>query len=76
MPPEWAPQERLWIGFPGDLTEWPASLPTAQSQAAAFASALAAHSEPTVLVARTEADAALARSLVAPAAEVVPDALR
>ena len=37
MPPEWAPQDWLWIGFPHDADEWPAVLPRAQEQIAAFA---------------------------------------
>ena len=41
MPPEWAPQDWLWIGFPHDPDEWPASLPRAQEQIATFASAVA-----------------------------------
>jgi len=71
LPSEWAPQERMWIGFPGDRAEWPADLPRAQEQTAAFADAVAAHAERTVLIARTEADAALARALASPAVEVV-----
>ncbi|BAK67667.1 putative peptidylarginine deiminase [Sphingobium sp. SYK-6] len=70
MPPEWAPQERLWIGFPGDPAEWPAALPAAQSQAAAFASAVADAGQPVTLLVRSEADLATARSLAAPAVTV------
>lgn len=70
MPPEWAPQERLWIGFPGDPAEWPAALPAAQSQAAAFASAVADAGQPVTLLVRSEADLAIARSLAAPAVTV------
>lgn len=68
--PEWAPQARLWIGFPGDPTEWPAALPKAQIQAAAFASAVATHGEPVTLLARTAADAQTARALATPAVEI------
>ncbi|MBT2187502.1 agmatine deiminase family protein [Sphingobium nicotianae] len=71
LPAEWAPQEHLWIGFPGDPAEWPAALPEAQAQAAAFASAVAAQGEAVMLIARTAADAARARALAAPAVEVV-----
>ncbi|MBB5987026.1 agmatine deiminase family protein [Sphingobium lignivorans] len=70
MPPEWAPQERLWIGFPGDPAEWPAALPAAQRQAAAFASAVADAEQPVTLLVRSEADLAIARSLAAPAVTV------
>ncbi|MBO9669776.1 MAG: agmatine deiminase family protein [Sphingobium sp.] len=68
---EWALQERLWIGFPGDPVEWPAALPRAQEEAAGFASAVAAQGEATILVARTESDAARARALASSAVEVV-----
>ncbi len=69
-PPEWALQERLWIGFPGDPAEWPASLPEAQRQAAAFASAVADLGQPVTLLARSEADHATARALASSAVEV------
>ena len=39
MPPEWAPQDWLWIGFPHDAEEWPEVLERAQEQIAAFANA-------------------------------------
>ena len=39
MPPEWAPQDWLWIGFPHLAEEWPGWLEPAQVQMAAFASA-------------------------------------
>jgi agmatine deiminase len=70
MPPEWAPQERLWIGFPGDPAEWPSSLPDAQLQTAAFASAVANRGQPVTLLARSEADYAAACALAAPTVEV------
>jgi agmatine deiminase len=69
-PSEWAPQERLWIGFPGDPAEWPASLPEAQRQAAAFASAVADRGQAVSLLTRTEADYATALALASPAVEV------
>ena len=71
LPPEWLPQERLWIGFPGDPAEWPAGLPHAQRQAADFANAVAAHGQPTVLVARTTQDFTAACLLTNPEVEVV-----
>ena len=40
FPPEWHPQDWLWIGFPHDAEEWPGFLPRAQEQIAAFASAV------------------------------------
>jgi agmatine deiminase len=71
LPPEWSPQARLWIGFPGDPVEWPAALSAAQVQAAAFADAVAGHGEAVTLLARDAADLARARGLVAPAVSVV-----
>jgi len=63
MPAEWAPHDWFWIGFPGDPAEWPLLLGEAQRQVAAFANAV--HTgEAVQLVARTEADAQIARSLV------------
>jgi len=70
MPPEWAPQSHLWIGFPGDPAEWPTARPDAQRQAAAFAGAVAERGQPVTLLARTVADAATARTLAASAVEV------
>jgi agmatine deiminase len=71
LPAEWASQERLWIGFPGDPAEWPVVLPHAQEQAAAFAMAVATQGERTILIARTKADADCARVLVSSFVEVV-----
>ena len=64
MPPEWAPQDWLWIGFPHDPEEWPASLPRAQEQIAAFASAVAESRQDVRLLVRDEANEARARALV------------
>lgn len=64
MPAEWAPHDWLWIGFPGDPGEWPALLDEAQRQVAAFANAVHAGGEAVRLVARSDADAEMARSLV------------
>ena len=41
MPPEWHPQDWIWIGFPHDPVEWPGFLEAAQEQIAAFANAVA-----------------------------------
>ena len=41
MPPEWHPQDWIWIGFPHDPVEWPGFLSRAQEQIAAFANAVA-----------------------------------
>jgi agmatine deiminase len=64
MPPEWAPQDWLWIGFPHLADEWPGWLEPAQEQIAAFASAVAESGQPVRLLVRDEANEARARSLV------------
>ena len=70
LPPEWAPQERLWIGFPGDPAEWPVDRPAAQAQAAAFANAVAANGTAVTLFARTAEDFAAASMLAEPEVDV------
>lgn len=64
MPPEWAPQDWLWIGFPHDAEEWPAVLSRAQEQIAAFANAVAESGQEVRLVVRDAANEARARQLV------------
>ncbi len=64
MPPEWAPQDWLWIGFPHDADEWPEVLAAAQEQIAAFASAVAESGQEVRLLVRDAANEARARSLV------------
>ncbi|MFN4239087.1 MAG: agmatine deiminase family protein [Erythrobacter cryptus] len=64
MPPEWAPQQWLWIGFPHLAEEWPGWLEPAQRQIAAFASAVAESGQEVRLLVRDEANAARARALV------------
>ncbi len=63
MPPEWHPQQWLWVGFPHDPVEWPGFLGRAQEQIAQFASAVADSGQPVRLVVRDEANAARARAL-------------
>lgn len=63
MPPEWAPQRWLWIGFPHDAEEWPGYLGRAQEQIAAFASAVADSGQEVRLLVRDEANEARARAL-------------
>lgn len=63
MPPEWHPQQWLWIGFPHDPVEWPGFLPRAQEQIAAFASAVADSGQEVRLIVRDEANLARARAL-------------
>ena len=64
LPPEWHPQDWLWIGFPHDGDEWPGFLEAAQAQIAAFASAVAESGQEVRLLVRDEANAAAARRLV------------
>ncbi|MGD9664134.1 MAG: agmatine deiminase family protein [Novosphingobium sp.] len=64
MPPEWHPQDWLWIGFPHDEREWPGFLGRAQEQIAAFANAVADSGQEVRLIVRDEANAARARELV------------
>jgi len=72
LPPEWAPHERVWIGFPGNAEEWPRGLDAPRAEVAAFAGAVRAggKGERVVLVAGDEAAADAARALVGPAVEV------
>lgn len=63
-PPEWAPQDWLWIGFPHLAQEWPGFLEAAQEQIAAFANAVAESGQEVRLLVRDAANEARARSLV------------
>ena len=67
MPPEWAPQSWLWIGFPHLAEEWPGYLERAQEQIAAFANAVAESGQAVRLLVRDEANEARARALVSEA---------
>jgi agmatine deiminase len=62
MPPEWAPQDWLWIGFPHDPAEWP-DLAAAQVQLAAFASAVAETGQEVRMLVRDAANEQRARAL-------------
>ena len=64
MPPEWAPQAWLWIGFPHDASLWVDELVPAQEQIAAFANAVAETGQQVRLVVRDAANEARARELV------------
>ena len=63
MPPEWHPQDWLWVGFPHDPVEWPGYLERAQEQIAAFANAVADSGQAVRLIVRDEANEARARAL-------------
>ncbi len=64
MPPEWAPQDWLWIGFPHLAEEWPGWLEPAQEQMAAFANAVAESGQEVRLLVRDAANEARAAALV------------
>ena len=64
MPPEWAPQDWLWVGFPHDESEWPGFLGRAQEQIAAFANTVAESGQEVRLLVRAAANEARARELV------------
>ena len=66
MPPEWAPQDWLWIGFPHAVEEWvdAHTMARAQEQIAAFANAVAESGQAVRLVVRDAANEDRARQLV------------
>lgn len=70
LPPEWAPQAWLWIGFPHNVEEWPGYLGPAQEQIAAFANAVAESGQEVRLLVRDAANEARARSLVSGAVKL------
>ncbi|HEY0960485.1 MAG TPA: agmatine deiminase family protein [Novosphingobium sp.] len=70
LPPEWHPQDWLWIGFPHDAGEWPGFLAEAQAQIAAFASAVADSGQEVRLLVRDEVNEARARALVSGAVKL------
>lgn len=75
--PEWAPHERLWIGFPAIRDEWGAAFDRARTQIAHFASTISdgGKGEAVTLVTNSDADAAVARDLVGSAVEVIVEPL-
>lgn len=70
MPPEWAPQDWLWIGFPHLAEEWPGYLERAQEQIAAFANAVSDSGQEVRLLVRDEVNEQRARSLVSEAVKL------
>jgi agmatine deiminase len=70
MPPEWAPQDWLWIGFPHAADEWPEVLERAQEQIAAFANAVAESGQEVRLLVRDAGNEARAKSLVSGAVKL------
>lgn len=75
--PEWAPHERLWIGFPAIRAEWGDAFDRAREQIAAFAGAIAdgGRGETVTLVCNSEGDASTARTLADRAVEVIVEPL-
>ena len=71
-PPEWAPHEAVWIGFPSDPKLWEDDLVPAQFEVAEFARVVHADGagEAVWLVATDDAAAETARRL-APFASVI-----
>ncbi|MGB7374312.1 agmatine deiminase family protein [Pontixanthobacter sp.] len=67
VPPEWAPQDWIWVGFPHDGDEWPGYLARAQEQIAAFANAVANSGQDVRLLVRDAANHARAAELVSDA---------
>ena len=63
MPPEWHPQQWLWVGFPHLAEEWPGHFERAQEQIATFASAVAESGQEVRLIVRDEANRARAEAL-------------
>ncbi|MEK6542003.1 MAG: agmatine deiminase family protein [Pseudomonadota bacterium] len=77
LQPEWAPHERLWVGFPAIRDEWGAAFDRAREQIAAFASVIAdgGAGEAVTLVCNSDSDAAVARGLVDQCVEVIVEPL-
>lgn len=70
MPPEWAPQDWLWVAFPHDQDEWPEVLGRAQEQIAALANAVAESGQEVRLLVRDAANELRARMLVSGAVKL------
>ncbi len=69
MPAEWAPHERVWVGFPSFWEHWEEPFAAAQKQIAAFANAVhdGGKGETVHMITGNAEAAAVARDLVEPA---------
>ncbi len=67
FPPEWAPQDWVWIGFPHLADEWPSYLERAQEQIARFANSVAESGQAVRLLVQGAANEARAARLVSAA---------
>jgi len=70
MPPEWHPQDWLWIGFPHLAEEWSGVMDRAQEQIAAFANAVADSGQEVRLIVRDAANEMRAGSLTSAAVKL------
>lgn len=72
LPPEWAPHDQVWIGFPSDPDLWLEDLTGAQAEVAAFARAVHADGtgERVTLVCANDAAADAAQALAGEAATI------
>jgi agmatine deiminase len=75
--PEWAPHERLLIGFPAIRAEWGAAFERARGQIAGFAEAIAdgGAGEIVTIVCNSAEDAAVAHGLVSGCVETIVEPL-
>ena len=75
--PEWAPHERLWIGFPAIRAEWGAAFDGARAQIAGFANAIAdgGRGETVTVVCNSTEDAAGARDRLERVVETIVEPL-
>lgn len=72
LQPEWAPHERVWIGFPALREEWGDAFDAARTEIADFARAVAADGAGEVVhvIAANPADARIAAELAGPHVDV------
>ena len=73
QPPEWAPHQAVWIGFPSHAELWEDDFDQARAEVTAFARAVddGGHGEQVILVAADDASAEVARKLAGARIEIV-----